>query len=111
MDPASLFGELKRRRVIRALVGYGIASFAVLQVSEPVIHALHLPEWTLSFMVVALGAGFPIVVVLAWAFDVSSSGVERTAPSRVHPPALSRAESAKAGAVEGPVVRAWAAAR
>ena len=81
MDPVSLFGELKRRRVIRALVGYGIMSFAVLQVSEPIIHALHLPEWTLSFMVVALGAGFPIVVVLAWAFDVSSSGVERTAPA------------------------------
>jgi TolB-like protein len=76
-----LLAEFKRRRVFRALIGYGIASFAVLQVSEPVIHALHLPEWTLSFMVVALGAGFPIVVVLAWAFDVSSSGVERTAPA------------------------------
>jgi len=68
-----LLAEFKRRRVFRALIAYGIAAFAVLQVSEPVSHALHLPEWTLTFMVVALGAGFPIVILLAWAFDVSPS--------------------------------------
>ena len=77
-----LLAEFKRRRVFRALIAYGIAAFAVLQVSEPVSHALHLPEWTLTFMVVALGAGFPIVILLAWAFDVSPSGIERTAPVR-----------------------------
>ena len=71
--------ELKRRRVIRALIGWGIASFAVLQVYEPVMHGLHLPEWTLSFVVILLGAGFPTTAALAWVFDVSSSGVERTA--------------------------------
>ena len=77
-----LLAEFKRRRVFRALIAYGIAAFAVLQVSEPVSHALHLPDWTLTFMVVALGAGFPIVILLAWAFDVSPSGIERTAPIR-----------------------------
>jgi serine/threonine-protein kinase len=74
-----LLAEFKRRRVFRALIAYGIAAFAVLQISEPLLHALHLPEWTLTFMVVALGAGFPIVILLAWAFDVSPSGIERTA--------------------------------
>ena len=77
-----LLAEFKRRRVFRALIAYGIAAFAVLQVSEPVSHALHLPDWTLTFMVVALGAGFPIVILLAWAFDVSPGGIERTAPVR-----------------------------
>ena len=77
-----LLAEFKRRRVFRALIAYGIAAFAVLQISEPVTHALHLPEWTLTFMVVALGAGFPIVILLAWAFDVSPSGIERAAPVR-----------------------------
>ena len=77
-----LLAEFKRRRVFRALIAYGIAAFAVLQISEPVTHALHLPEWTLTFMVVALGAGFPIVILLAWAFDVSPSGIERTAAPR-----------------------------
>ncbi len=75
-----LFAELKRRRVFRALLGYAIVAFAVLQVAEPVIHGLQLPDWTLSFVVVALGVGFPVLLVLAWVFDVSPSGIERTLP-------------------------------
>ena len=81
MDAASLFAELKRRRVFRVLVGYGIVSFAVLQVIEPIMHALHLPEVTLTYVVVALALGFPLVVVLAWAFDVNEGRIERAAPS------------------------------
>jgi adenylate cyclase len=67
--------------VIRALLGWGIASFAVLQVYEPVMHGLHLPEWTLSFVVVSLGLGFPVTAALAWVFDLKTSGIERTLPT------------------------------
>jgi serine/threonine-protein kinase len=77
-----LIAELKRRRVFRAIVGYAIVGFALLQIIEPVMHGLHLPEWTLSFVVVALAVAFPVVVVLAWVFDVSSGGIERTVPLR-----------------------------
>src|SRR5437870_13903937 len=49
-----LLAELKRRRVFRALIGYGLAAFAVLQISEPVMHGLHWPESVLSYVVVAL---------------------------------------------------------
>jgi adenylate cyclase len=70
--------ELRRRRVFRVLLAYGIASFAILQVIEPVMHGLHLPEWVLSLSVVALGLGFPVAIGLAWAFDLTPSGVERT---------------------------------
>jgi len=72
--------ELKRRRVIRALLGWGIVSFAILQVYEPVMHGLHLPEWTLSFVVVVLGLGFPVTAALAWMFDLKASGIEWTRP-------------------------------
>jgi TolB-like protein/Tfp pilus assembly protein PilF len=82
----SLVAELKRRRVFRAVVGYAIVAFAVLQIIEPVMHGLHLPEWTLSFVVVALAVAFPVVVVLAWVFDVSSGGIERTVPLRPERP-------------------------
>lgn len=75
-----LVAELKRRRVFRALVGYGIAAFAVLQIIEPVMHGLHWPESVLSYVVVALAAGFPVVVALAWIFDVKAGRVERTPP-------------------------------
>ena len=80
MDTASLIAELKRRRVFRVLVGYGIVSFAVLQVVEPIMHALHLPDVTLTYAVVALALGFPLAVVLAWAFDINAGRIERTPP-------------------------------
>ena len=86
----SLLGELNRRRVFRALVGYGIASFAVLQIIEPVMHGLHWPEAVLSYVVVALALGFPLVVALAWVFDVKAGRFERTAPA----PGLGRARLA-----------------
>ena len=81
MDAIGLIAELKRRRVFRALVGYGIAAFAVLQIIEPVMHGLHWPDAVLSYMVVALCAGFPMVVTLAWIFDVNQGRIERTAPA------------------------------
>jgi TolB-like protein/Tfp pilus assembly protein PilF len=77
----SLFQELKRRRVFRALVGYGIAAFAVLQIIEPIMHGLHWPEAVLSYVVAALALGFPIVVSLAWIFDVNQGRIERAAPA------------------------------
>jgi hypothetical protein len=52
--------ELRRRRVFRALVGWGILSFAVLQVIEPIMHALGLSEWTLKVVVGLLALGFPV---------------------------------------------------
>jgi hypothetical protein len=52
-----LLVELKRRRVFRAMVGYGIAAFAVLQIVEPVMHGLHWPDAVLSYVVVAFPRG------------------------------------------------------
>jgi TolB-like protein/Tfp pilus assembly protein PilF len=87
---ASWFAELKRRRVFRALVGYGIAAFAVLQIIEPIMHGLHWPETVLSYVVAALAAGFPIVITLAWVFDVKAGRLERTAspPAATGPRAI-----------------------
>jgi TolB-like protein/Tfp pilus assembly protein PilF len=82
--------ELKRRRVIRALVGWGLFAFAMLQVYEPVMHGLHLPEWTLSLVVLVLAAGFPATAALSWIFDLSSEGIERTAPPPPVPGATPR---------------------
>ena len=73
------FSELKRRRVLRVLVGYGVVAFVVLQIAQPLIGALHLADATLTYVVLALALGFPVAVVLAWAFDVSPEGVRRYA--------------------------------
>ena len=68
--PHLFLAELRRRRVLHSLVIWGIVAFAILQVYEPVMHGLHVPEWTLSFVVVALALGFPATVVLSWLFDL-----------------------------------------
>jgi serine/threonine-protein kinase len=80
-SPMSILAELKRRRVFRALIAYGLAAFAILQIIEPIMHGLHWPDMVLSYLVVALGLGFPVVVALAWIFDVKAGRVERTAPA------------------------------
>src|SRR5438874_9090218 len=79
VEAGSLVAELKRRRVFRALVGYGILAFAVLQIIEPVMHGLHWPDAVLSYAVVALAIGFPLVVTLAWVFDVKAGGIQHSA--------------------------------
>ncbi|HWE22851.1 MAG TPA: hypothetical protein VG496_02820, partial [Myxococcales bacterium] len=80
----SVVAELQRRRVFRALIAYGLVSFALLQVVEPVMHGLHLPETTLTFAIVGLGFGFPLVVALAWAFDLKGGAIERAPPTPEH---------------------------
>ena len=83
-----LVAELKRRRVFRVMLGYGVFSFAVLQISEPIMHGARMPEWILTAVLVALGLGFPIAVILAWLYDFTSRGVERT-PSGTGPGGVS----------------------
>jgi serine/threonine-protein kinase len=78
--PTSILAELKHRRVFRALLAYGLAAFAILQIIEPIMHGLRWPDSVLSYVVVALALGFPVVVALAWIFDVKAGRVERTAP-------------------------------
>jgi serine/threonine-protein kinase len=73
-----LLAELKRRRVFRVMVGYGIFAFAVLQVIEPIMHGMSLPDWVLKAVLVALAVGFPVALILAWLFDLTAQGVIRT---------------------------------
>ena len=80
-DILSLVAELQRRRVFRALVGYGIGAFAVLQIVEPIMHGFHWPDAVLSYVVAALAVGFPVVVSVAWIFDVNAGRIERTEPA------------------------------
>jgi tetratricopeptide (TPR) repeat protein len=82
VDLSAWLQELRRRRVIRALLAWGLFSFAVLQVVEPVQHALGLADWTLKLTVAVLALGFPATAVLAWAFDLTRHGIERTASVR-----------------------------
>jgi len=80
VDIAAWFQELRRRRVIRALLAWGLFSFAILQVVEPLQHALGLADWVLKAVVAVLAIGFPVTAGLAWASDLTRKGIERTTP-------------------------------
>src|SRR5947209_11089160 len=74
----SFFNELRHRRVYRVALGYAVAAWLCIQVGATVLPAFHAPEIVLPILIVLLAIGFPIALVLAWAFDVTPSGIERT---------------------------------
>jgi adenylate cyclase len=78
----SFFEELKRRRVVRAAVVYAIVAFGVVQVADLLFPALLLPEWSVRLVVGLVLVGFPVALVLAWAFDLTPEGVRRTPSPR-----------------------------
>lgn len=75
------FAELKRRKVFRVAAVYGATAFVVLQVAELLGEGLELPSVVLRSLIVLLIAGFPIALVLAWAFETTAEGVRRTDPA------------------------------
>jgi eukaryotic-like serine/threonine-protein kinase len=72
------FAELKRRRVVRVTGVYVIVSVAVVGAADDFFPALNLPEWTTTLVAALALLGLPIVVGLAWAFDITPKGVVRT---------------------------------
>jgi len=76
-----LFADLKRRAVFKVAAVYGAVAFVVLQVADLVFPALDLPEWTITFIVAAAALGFPLALVLAWAFETTPEGMRRTDPA------------------------------
>ncbi|MGH7936380.1 MAG: hypothetical protein ACREF8_05175, partial [Chthoniobacterales bacterium] len=77
------FEELQRRKVYRVAVGYVIAAGGIVQLASAVFPAWELPNWTLRLVIVLLLAGFPMALILAWAFDITSRGIEATRPLAV----------------------------
>lgn len=74
----NLLEELKRRKVFRVGAAYLVVGWIALQVVSETAEPLKLPVWTVSLVVVLLGIGFPVAIVLAWAFEVTPEGVKKT---------------------------------
>lgn len=71
------WAELRRRHVVRAAVTYAVVAWVVLQIAEITYEPLGLPPWALTWTVLAAVLGLPVVLVVAWFFDVSHRGVSR----------------------------------
>ena len=70
--------ELKRRNVFRVGVAYVIVSWLIIQVIETVSDPLGLPDWTEAFFIVFVLAGLPLVLLFAWAFELTPEGLKKT---------------------------------
>jgi TolB-like protein/Flp pilus assembly protein TadD len=76
----SFFEEVQRRKVYRVAVAYIVVAGGLIQLSSAVFPAWELPNWSLRLVVMLLLIGFPIGLILAWAFDVTPQGIRATPP-------------------------------
>src|SRR6184192_297071 len=75
---SGFFEEVKRRKVYRVAVAYVIAAGGIIQLASAAFPAWELPSWSLRLVIVLLLIGFPIALILAWAFDVTPQGIRAT---------------------------------
>src|SRR5437660_11572783 len=77
---SGFFEEVKRRKVYQVAVAYVIAAGGIIQLASAAFPAWELPNWALRLVIVLLLVGFPIALILGWAFDVTTQGI-RTTPT------------------------------
>jgi TolB-like protein len=77
----SLFEELQRRKVFRTGAAYLVAAWLIAQIADLLFGAFLAPEWALQSLIVVLAIGFPVTLVLAWVYEITSEGVRRTSDS------------------------------
>jgi len=75
---ASLWGELRRRNVFKVAVAYVIVAWLLIEMAATVFPVLKLPEWTVAFVTALILISFPIILIGAWAFEITPDGMKRT---------------------------------
>jgi len=78
MDPTKFFAELKRRNVYKVAVAYAIVGWLLVQVATQVFPPLEIPNWVVRLVIALVAVGFPIALVIAWAFELTPEGLKRT---------------------------------
>jgi TolB-like protein/Tfp pilus assembly protein PilF len=76
-EPRNFFAELKRRNVYKVAVGYAVAAWLLIQIATQVFPFFEIPNWAVRLVVVLLIVGFPVALVLAWAFEITPEGIKR----------------------------------
>ena len=74
MDPATFFTELKRRKVYRLAVAYAIVAWLLIQAASILFPTFEAPPWVMKVFVTAVILGFPVALILAWAFELTPEG-------------------------------------
>ena len=78
MNPKNFFAELKRRNVYKVAIAYAVVAWLLMQVASQIFPFFEIPNWTVRFVVLLLIIGFPVALILAWAFELTPQGLKRT---------------------------------
>ena len=78
MRSGNFFAELKRRNVYRVAIAYAVVGWLLTQVATQVFPFFEIPNWGIRLVVLIIALGFPIAVIIAWAFELTPEGVKRT---------------------------------
>ncbi len=78
MNPREFFAELKRRNVYKVAIAYAVVGWLLIQIATQVFPFFEIPNWGVRLMVLIIAFGFPIALILAWAFELTPEGIKRT---------------------------------
>jgi TolB-like protein len=78
VNPKNFFAELKRRNVYKVAVVYAIVAWLLIQIATQVFPFFEIPNWGVRLIVLVIVIGFPIALILAWAFELTPEGIKRT---------------------------------
>jgi serine/threonine-protein kinase len=78
MKSTSFFAELKRRNVYKVAVAYAVVGWLLIQVATQVFPFLEIPNWAIRLVILATALGFPVALIIAWAFELTPEGIKRT---------------------------------
>src|SRR5215470_11331736 len=78
MKVASFFAELKRRNVYKVAIAYAVVGWLLLQIASQIFPFLEIPNWAIRLVIMLLALGFPIALIIAWAFELTPEGLKRT---------------------------------
>src|SRR5436309_2158227 len=74
----NFFAELKRRNVYKVAVAYAVVGWLLVQIATQVFPFFEIPNWGIRLIVLLIAIGFPIALVIAWAFELTPQGLKRT---------------------------------
>ncbi len=78
MSSPNFFEELKRRSVYKVAVTYAVVAWLLIQIATQVFPFLQIPDWVIRLVIMLLAVGFPVALVIAWAFELTPEGIKRT---------------------------------
>jgi TolB-like protein/Flp pilus assembly protein TadD len=73
----NFFAELKRRNVYKVAIAYGVVAWLLMQVASQIFPFFEIPNWAVRLVVLLLIIGFPVALILAWAFELTPEGIKR----------------------------------